>query len=112
VAIAKSLRCRADYFALLCARMIASFRHKGLKEFFETGTKRGISADLAARIGRRLDVLHAAQELADVDAHGFNLHRLKGDRAGEWAIWVSGNWRITFRFTKGEVHDINLEDYH
>jgi proteic killer suppression protein len=92
--------------------MIASFRHKGLKEFFETGSKRGITPDLAARIGRRLDVLQAAQELADIDAHGFNLHKLKGDRAGEWAIWVSGNWRITFRFAKGEVHDINLEDYH
>ena len=92
--------------------MIASFRHKGLRAFFETGSKRGISADLAVRIGRRLDVLHAAQELDDIDAHGFNLHRLKGERVGEWAIWVSGNWRITFRFTKGEAHDINLEDYH
>ena len=48
--------------------MIGSFRHKGLKEFFETGSKRGISADLAARIGRRLDVLEAAQELSDIDA--------------------------------------------
>ena len=92
--------------------MIGSFRHKGLKEFFETGRKRGISPDLAARIARRLDVLHAAQELADIDAHGFNLHRLKGDRQSEWAISVSGNWRITFKFMKGEVLDINLEDYH
>jgi toxin HigB-1 len=75
--------------------MIRSFRHKGLKEFFETGTRRGISPELGARIARRLDVLHAACELADIDAHGFNLHRLKGDRAGEWAIWVSGNWRIS-----------------
>jgi len=92
--------------------MIGSFRHKGLKEFFETGSKRGISADLAARIGRRLDVLEAAQELSDIDAHGFNLHRLKGERQDEWAISVSGNWRITFRFEKGEALDINLEDYH
>jgi toxin HigB-1 len=92
--------------------MIASFRHKGLKEFFETGSKRGISFDLAARIGRRLDVLQAARELADINAHGFNLHRLKGDRQGEWAISVSGNWRITFEFAKGEVLDVNLEDYH
>lgn len=92
--------------------MIRSFDHKGLKDFFETGSKRGISPDLAARIGRRLDVLNAAQELADIDAHGFNLHRLKGNRAGEWAISVSGNWRITFRFARGEVIDINLEDYH
>lgn len=92
--------------------MIGSFRHKGLREFFETGRKRGVSPDLAARIARRLDVLHAARELTDIDAHGFNLHKLKGDRQAEWAISVSGNWRITFRFVKGEVLDINLEDYH
>ena len=92
--------------------MIGSFRHKGLKDFFETGSKRGISPDLAPRIARRLDVLEAAQELSDIDAHGFNLHRLKGDRQGEWAISVSGNWRITFRFAKGEALDLNLEDYH
>ena len=54
----------------------------------------------------------AAQEIGDIDAHGFKLHRLKGDRQGEWAISVSGNWRITFRFVNGEALDINLEDYH
>ena len=91
--------------------MIGTFRHKGLKEFFETGSRRGISPDLAARIARRLDVLSAAQEIGDIDAHGFKLHRLKGDRQGEWAISVSGNWRITFRFVNGEALDINLEDY-
>ena len=64
--------------------MIGSFRHKGLKDFFETGSMRGISPDLALRIARRLDVVEAAQELGDIDAHGFNLHRLKGDRQGEW----------------------------
>jgi proteic killer suppression protein len=99
-------------FALYCGGMIASFRHKGLKEFFETGSKRGVSFDLAARISRRLDVLQGAKELGDIDGHGFNLHRLKGDRQGEWAISVSGNWRITFRFGKGEVLDVDLEDYH
>jgi proteic killer suppression protein len=92
--------------------MIGSFRHKGLKEFFETGNKRGIRPELASRLGRRLDVLEAAQELSDIDAHGFNLHKLKGEREGQWAIWVSGNWRITFRFEQGEALDINLEDYH
>ena len=80
--------------------MIGSFRHKGPGEFFETGSKRGISPDLSSRIARRLDVA------------GFNLHRLKGDRQSEWAISVSGNWRITFRFAKGEALDINLEGYH
>ena len=92
--------------------MIGSFRHKGLKDFFETGSKRGISPELAARIARRLDVLEAAQQVGDIDAHGFNLHRLKGERQNEWSISVSGNWRITFRFVKGEALDLNLEDYH
>jgi proteic killer suppression protein len=92
--------------------MIKSFRHKGLQQFFETGSKRGIQPELAARISRRLDVLEAAQDLADIDAHGFNLHRLKGDRQGEWAISVSGNWRMTFRLAKADAHEVNLEDYH
>jgi proteic killer suppression protein len=92
--------------------MIKSFRHKGLKDFFENGSKRGISPGSAARIARRLDVLNAAQQVTDIDAHGFDLHRLKGNRDAEWAISVSGNWRITFRFAKAEVFDVNLEDYH
>ena len=92
--------------------MIGSFRQKGLKQFFETGSRRGITPELAARIARQLDALAAAQELRDIEAHGFGLHPLKGDRQGEWAISVSGNWRITFRFEKGEALDIGLEDYH
>ena len=92
--------------------MIKSFRHKGLKAFFETGNRRGISPGLATRIGRRLDALNAALQLSDIDAHGFDLHRLKGNRENEWSISVSGNWRITFRFAKGDVFDMNLEDYH
>ena len=92
--------------------MIKSFRHKGLEAFFDTGHKRGIPPELAARIGRRLDVLNAALLIGDIDVHGFDLHRLKGERKEEWAISVSGNWRITFRFAIGDVYDINLEDYH
>ncbi len=60
--------------------MIGSFRHKGLKEFFESGKKSGIPPELAARIARRLDVLEAAQQVSDINAHGFNLHKLKGER--------------------------------
>jgi proteic killer suppression protein len=58
--------------------MIKSFRHKGLKDFFENGSKRGISPELAARIGRRLDVLNAAQQAADIDAHGFTSAQAQG----------------------------------
>ena len=92
--------------------MIRSFRHQGLKEFFESEDKRGIPPVLAARLARRLDVLDAAVRLADINVHGFNLHRLKGNRNDEWAISVTGNWRLTFRFVDNEVVGVNLEDYH
>ena len=41
---------------------------------------------------------------------GWNLHQLKGSRKGTWAITVSGNWRITFRFTGGDADDVDLEE--
>ena len=42
----------------------------------------------------------------------FPLHPLKGDRAGQWSVRVSGNWRVVFRFEDGEAVDVDLIDYH
>jgi proteic killer suppression protein len=92
--------------------VIRSFRSKSLKDFFETGSRRGVSADLAKRIRIRLDVIDAATSIRDIDLPGFRLHELKGSRAGTWSVWVSGNWRITFEFKSGDAHDVGLEDYH
>lgn len=92
--------------------MIKSFRHKGLKDFFETGSKRGISAALANRIALRLDALDAAAAVTDVNLPGFDLHELQGERAGTWSVKVTGNWRITFKFRAGDADDVELEDYH
>ena len=55
--------------------------------------------------------LRALHEL-DADAPGFRLHPLKGDRAGQWSVRVSGNWRVVFRFEDGEAVDVDLIDYH
>ena len=92
--------------------MIKSWFHKGLRDFFETGSKKGIPPELASRIRIRLDALDAATVISDLDLPGFNLHELKGDRKGTWSVWVSGNWRITFKFANGNATDVNLEDYH
>ena len=92
--------------------MIKSFRHKGLKDFFETGSKRGITAELATRIRIRLDVIDAAKTITDLNLPSFRLHELKGQRAGTWSVWVSGNRRITFKFIEGDAYDVELEDYH
>jgi proteic killer suppression protein len=93
-------------------KLIKTFRHKGLKEQFETGTSKTVPADMRERIQRRLDVLDAARTISGVNVPGFNLHPLKGNRAGEWAITVTKNYRITFRFENGDALDVHLEDYH
>ncbi len=92
--------------------MIASFRHKGLKRFYETGSTAGIQPDHRNRIRLLLAALDTATTLEDMDVPGFNLHPLKGQRKEVWAISVSGNWRITFRYEDGNAHIVNYEDYH
>ena len=92
--------------------VIASFSHKGLKRFFESGDLRGIPAQYGARIRRELDVLDAAREVTDMNLPGWKLHQLKGARKGTWAVSVSRNWRITFRFEGSDAYDVELEDYH
>lgn len=92
--------------------MIKSWTSKGLKEFFETGSKKGIPPELASRIRIRLDALDAAVAVTDLDLPGFKLHELKGDRKDTWSIWVNGNWRITFKFAGRDSSEVNLEDYH
>jgi toxin HigB-1 len=92
--------------------MIQNFRHKGLQRFFETGNTAGISPQFVKRLRIIMGVLNRAREIRDIDLPGFRLHPLKGRRKGIWSIWVSGDWRLTFRFEKSDVYDINLEDYH
>lgn len=92
--------------------MIKSFRHKGLKQLFETGKSRSVSADLTRRLIRQLDFLNRATGPSDMNLPGNRLHELKGDRKGAWSITVSGNWRLTFSFEGEDARDVDLEDYH
>ncbi len=92
--------------------MIKSFAHKGLEDFFHDGTTRGIQAKHAARLGRILDRLDAAEDVLDMRFPGSGLHQLKGDRKGFWAVTVSGNWRVVFRFEGGDAHVVDYLDYH
>lgn len=92
--------------------MIKSFKHKGLKRFFETGTLAGIQANQATRLRMQLAALDTAQTIEDMNIPGYRLHSLKGDRAGIWSITVSGNWRVTFEFVDGNAYIVNYEDYH
>lgn len=92
--------------------MIKGFRHKGLNRFFSNGDARGLQARQADRLARILDLLDNACAAAQLHLPGYFLHPLKGERQGEWAMTVTGNWRITFRIEGEDVVDVNLEDYH
>ena len=92
--------------------MIKHFQHKGLERFFRRGETKGIKAQHQQRIQRILDLLDDASEPQELAIPGMFLHPLKGERKGQWAMTVSGNWRITFAFDGEDVIVINLEDYH
>ena len=68
--------------------------------------------EMLKRIKNRLAQLAAAQSPLDMDLPGAHLHRLSGDRAGEWSVRVTGNWWIVFRFEDGEAVGVDLIDYH
>lgn len=92
--------------------MIRTFRHRGLKRYFTASDRRGIPAQFAERLARMLDRLDSVASPSDMDIPGYRFHPLKGQRTGTYAISVSRNWRLTFRFSKGDAVDVNLEDYH
>ncbi len=92
--------------------MIKSFRHKGLRRFYETGSTAGIQAAHAKRVRLQLAALDTAMRIEDIDLPGYGLHPLKGPMRGRWAISVNGNWRLTFEFKDGDVHVLDYEDYH
>jgi proteic killer suppression protein len=92
--------------------MIRSFRHKGLQRFFETGSKAGIQPAHAPKLRIQLAKLDSSPGVTDMDMPGWRLHPLKGDLAGHWAVWVSGNWRLTFRFEGEHAVLVDYRDYH
>jgi proteic killer suppression protein len=92
--------------------MIKSFAHKGLEKFYRTGSKSGIQAKHVRRLRLILSNLDQAEAPEDMDMPGLVLHELKGGRRGIWAVRVSGNWRVTFRFKGRDAEIVNYEDYH
>lgn len=91
---------------------IIGFRHKGLERFFATGAKSGIQAQHAERLRLILGRLNAATSARDMNLPGLDLHELRGERKGTWAVRVSGNWRVTFEFSGKDAERVDYEDYY
>lgn len=92
--------------------MIRSFRHRGLKRLYEKGDASRLRPDMVPKIRRILERIDVARTVEETDAPGFGLHPLKGALKGLWAISVTGNWRIIFRFEGRDAEDVELIDYH
>lgn len=92
--------------------MIKSFKHKGLEKFFKTGSQAGITPEHALALGQILGALNVAKNEQDMNFPGWKLHSLKGDQLGTWSVWVSPNYRLTWRFSSSDAEGVDYVDYH
>ncbi len=92
--------------------MIASIKHKGLKNYWEKNNAKGLNPDWLIRITQLLSLLDKAKSLDAVNFIGSSFHPLTGHRAGQYALKVHKNWRIVFEWKDQNVINLGLEDYH
>ena len=92
--------------------MIRSCRHRGLKELYEQGRSSKVAQQHVEKLLRILTALDRSSGPEGMDIPGFRLHPLKGRLQGHWAVSVSANWRVTFRFEDGHAVDVDYLDYH
>ena len=91
--------------------MIASWRHKGLRDLFLNGSSARVRADQQKKCLRLLDALEQAERAEDMNLPGLHFHGLQG-KPKRFAVAVNGPWRITFGFKNGNAIDVDLEQYH
>jgi proteic killer suppression protein len=92
--------------------MIKSWANSATRRFAEDGKSKfaGLDEDTALDLLASLD---AATSLADLSPlKSFGLHKLGGDRKGQWAMTINGRWRLCFRFDDGNSWDVEIVDYH
>jgi toxin HigB-1 len=92
--------------------VIGNLRHKGLAALYYDGQSKGVKQSLVKRLRYILALLATAFTVEDMNLPTLKLHQLKGALAGFYAVSVSGNWRVIFRFAEGHASDVDLIDYH
>ena len=99
--------------AYYTGRVIRSWGNSATRRFAETGKVgrfRGLDVEKAENRLAALDTASSLRELSPLKSVG--LHKLSGDRAGQWAMTIDGPWRLCFRFEGGDAHDVEITDYH
>ncbi len=93
--------------------MIESFSTTETERLFATGKSRRLPPDILKRAVMRLTQLNAATVVDDLRQPPSNrLESLGGDRAGQWSIRINDQWRVCFRFERGNTQDVEIVDYH
>jgi proteic killer suppression protein len=92
--------------------MIGSIKHKGLAALYQDDQTKGVKQSQVKRLRQILLLLDTAFVAEDMNAPGLKFHQLKGDLAAFYAVTVSGNWRVIFRFEDNQALDVDLVDYH
>jgi proteic killer suppression protein len=93
--------------------VIRSWLNTASRKIWEGGRPkqfRGLDVDAAVDLLLALNVAKSLHDLSPLKSVG--LHKLKGDRKGQWAMTVNGPWRICFEFRKGDVYGVEIVDYH
>ena len=92
---------------------IRTFAHAGLRRLYQRDQTKGLPTDAIDKLRKMLAFLQDMETADEVRTiPGWKAHRLRGDRAGTWALSVTGNWRLTFRVEDNELVEVNYEDYH
>lgn len=92
--------------------MIINFKQKGLQQYYETGNGSKLPTQYLRKFNRLFDQLDAVTSVSDIQEMGSGIHKLSGDLADFWAVSVTPNYRIIFRFDAGDVYDVDYVDYH
>jgi toxin HigB-1 len=93
--------------------MIRSWRNAASRKLWEGARPnqfRSLDVEAAIDLLLALNVAKTLRDLSPLKSVG--LHKLKGDRKGQWAMTVNGPWRICFEFRNGDAYGVEIVDYH
>lgn len=93
--------------------MIRSFADRGTERLFMGRRSRAIPEQARRRVQVKLAQLNRVESVEELARPpGNRLHKLGGDREGQWSMSINDRYRICFRFEYGDAYDVEVTDYH
>ena len=93
--------------------MIRSFRSQEAERVWRGERSRRLPTDIQEVARRKLRMLNNAQDLRDLRIPPNNrLEALRGERSGQHSIRINDQWRLCFRWSRGDAYDVEIVDYH